>query len=131
MIKITMGFMIIVSIGALLFHTGCGVKRIPPTGEIIYDIRGVWNVNIGVGGHQDKAVCTFTGAKKEGTVTPETGAAGTYKVGGETGMKVEFYFFLRENDINSYKYCLGHFVDGNYMEGVGTTSWAAVRKIGF
>lgn len=112
-------------IGLLVFHVGCKLNRIPPTGEIIYDIRGEWTINFYYG---IKSHCVFTGTKTEGVVTPAVGNSGTYKVGGETGIQVDFYFYTDKNDKTSYINCLGRFHDANYMEGAGSMSWGAVRK---
>ncbi len=116
-------------IGPLLFQNGCGVSRIPPTGEIIYDIRGEWTINMLIGSNTQKFVCKFTGTKTEGVVTPEGGDPGTYKVGGETGIQVEYFFFSSKDDLESYRYCLGRFIDEDYMEGAGFWTWGAVRTV--
>ena len=93
--------------------------------EIIFDIRGEWAINFF---YNRKYRCTFTGTKTEGVVTPVDGAPGTYKVGGETGIQVEFFFYTHKDVKASYIYCVGRFHDENYMEGAGSTSWGAVRQ---
>lgn len=117
--------LIILIIGLLVFLQSCKLNRIPPTGEIIYDIRGEWTFNFF---YNIKSRCTFTGTKTEGVVTPVDGDPGTYKVGGETGIQVEFYFYTDKNDKTSYIDCVGRFHDENYMEGAGSLSWGAVRE---
>jgi len=82
---------------SLLVQSGCNVNRIPPTGEIIYDIRGEWTINRVFGDtYSTRIVCTFTGTETKGTVTPESGRPGTYDVGGETGIQVQFFLFTNE-----------------------------------
>lgn len=122
---------IILTLVTLLFQYGCGVSRIPPTGERIYDIRGVWEIILGVGNVWTKLTCTFTGTKEEGIVTPDYGYAGTYKVGGETGIQVKFDFYASEEYPDSWIYCVGRFIDANYMEGSGSIAWSAIRKESF
>jgi hypothetical protein len=116
---------IILIIGLLVFLQSCKLNRIPETGEIIYDIRGEWTINFF---YSMKSHCTFTGTMSEGIVTPVGGDPGTYKVGGETGVQVEFFFYTNKDDKSSYMYCVGRFHDDNYMEGAGSISWGAVRE---
>jgi hypothetical protein len=125
-------FLVIFITGILLWQFGCKGNRIPPTGEIIYDIRGEWTINRVFGGvRSSKILCTFSGTKTNGTVTPESGRAGTYKVGGETGIQVEFFFYSHEyqpDEEETYEHYRGKFIDENYMEGTGSFfAWGAVR----
>ena len=115
-----------------LFQSGCNVNRVPPTGDIIYDIRGVWTINRNAGFITHRIECTFTGTLTDGTVTPETGTPGPYDVGGETGVQVKFYFWSKEKDPNYFEDFIGKFIDANHMEGSGNGFvWSAVREVAY
>ncbi len=126
----------LVIIALALFQTGCpGTAEIPPTGDIIYDIRGTWSIyakygfNVVINGETQLVECmdcTFSGTKTDGTITPQYGKPGTYDVGGESGVQVKFHFY--ENEANeSYQAIMGFLHSNDYMEGTYTESWRANR----
>ena len=113
---------IIISTLVTLLQTGCHVSRIPEQAEIKYDIQGDWEItSIIYTRIKVQRVFTFIGAKKKGTIMPPEGISGPYKVGGEKGTAVEFFFWsYDENGAKVYEYYRGNFIDNNYMEGTGT-----------
>lgn len=115
----------------LLWQFGCK-KGLSLGDEIYYDIRGEWTIIFNNDGRVlDRIKCTFSGSKESGTVTPETGKAGTYVVGGESGYQVEFNFWAFGTTEGYYDQYVGQFIDSNYMEGSSWhLLWAAVRETG-
>lgn len=111
-------------IGILVLQSSCaGTGELAPEGEIIYDIRGSWNVHYSSYVH---FVCTFQGTEKEGVVTTADGDTGKYKVGGNLGIQVKFDFMYRGS---SYFYFEGQFRDADFMDGTTGGSWGATRII--
>jgi len=108
---------------ASLFFSGCaGAGSIPKPPEIKYDIRGQWTLTriLEQGSNSLKIVGTFTGDKERGTVVPESGISGTYNVGGDDGVQVEFHFSYYDNGIKVFENFLGKFINEDYMMGSGT-----------
>ncbi|HLP45360.1 MAG TPA: hypothetical protein VK469_05415 [Candidatus Kapabacteria bacterium] len=136
--------MLILVVGSSVFFSGCaGTGSIPEPAEIKYDIRGQWTLNriFSQGAYSLKILGTFSGDKKEGNIVPESGISGIYRVGGNEGVQVEFYFSYYENGNKIFEQYHGHFVDEDNMIGTGTMSeyfdghpskqefaWSAIRN---
>lgn len=125
-------FFLIPFITLILCQSGCKKAPLIKDDEIFYDIRGVWTLNLNIGGSAyAKIKCTFSGGMDRGTVTPESGKPGTYVVGGNHGYQVEFDFWAFDSSNENYDYYIGKFVDSNYMEGTSHWYlWGAVRDAG-
>ena len=116
---------LITTVSVILFHSGCKTNRTPEQSEIIYDIRGDWLINriySSITGETTTSniICTFTGSKKNGTAVPESGETGTYNVGGDSGVEVEFFFSYYENGVKISEGYRGRFINEHHMEGTGT-----------
>lgn len=110
----------------------CGCKKSSLFDDIFYDIRGEWKIiNHYEGVFTEKVKCIFSGNMDAGTVTPDSGEPGKYRVGGNHGDQVVFHFGLIEDDPAYYNFYIGHFIDSNTMEGSATWfTWSATREVG-
>lgn len=134
--------MLILVLVSSAFFSGCaGTGSIPEPAEIKYDIRGQWTINRVFEYYSLKISGTFTGDKKEGNIVPESGISGIYRVGGNGGVQVEFYYSYYENGNKIFEQYHGHFVDEDNMIGTGKKSgyidghpskqefaWSAIRN---
>ena len=104
------------------FHQGCYTSRIPEQDEIKYNIVGEWEITmIEAEMFVSKRVCTFVGTIKKGDAVPAEGVSGTYKVGGQFGVAVEFFFWTYYPDGQKvFEFYRGNFISDDYMEGTGT-----------
>lgn len=105
----------------LLFQAGCNVQRIPEQADIKYDIQGEWEVyRIEAGMFKVMRNCVFIGTIKTGTTQPSGGDPGVYKVGGEHGVQLEFWFWTYDDKgIKVFESYHGEFRSENHMEGTG------------